>query len=90
MKPLTITVYNDPGHAWGAVKRSVLFELGLLGEISPYSYQRGKTVYLEEDCDLFKLQKSLELRGVLYHFVEKYTNKRSPIRSYESFGQQSQ
>lgn len=88
MKSIIIKVYNDPGHAWGAVKRSILFDLGLLGEISPYSYQRGKTVYLEEDCDLFKLQKALELRGVLYTFIEKYTDKRSPIRSYQSFGAQ--
>ena len=88
MKPLTITVYNDPGHAWGAVKRSVLFDLGILKDISPYSYQRGKTVYLEEDCDLFKLQKALEQRGVLYTFIEKYTDKRSPIRSYQSYGAQ--
>ena len=88
MKSIIIKVYNDPGHAWGAVKRSVLFELGLLDHISPYSYQRGKTVYLEEDCDLFKLVNKLEKVGIDFTFIEKYTDKRSPIRSYQSFGAQ--
>ncbi len=41
----------DPGHAWLPVKRSLLNELGVAGDISSYSYQEDDTVYLEEDCD---------------------------------------
>lgn len=43
--------HSDPGHAWLAVKRKLLIDLGILHKITPYSYQKGKTVYLEEDCD---------------------------------------
>lgn len=81
------TVFNDPGHAWVAVKRAELIELGILDKISGYSYQRGNTVYLEEDCDasLFQSEKIKKLTDGGLHYDEKYTNKRSPIRSYESF-----
>lgn len=46
--------HTDSQHGWLAVKRSILADLGILGEISRCSYQRGKTVYLEQDCDLTK------------------------------------
>ena len=45
----TIVYYTDPGHGWFAVKRAELAQLGILGQVSHYSYQRGRTVYLEED-----------------------------------------
>lgn len=54
MSKLKLTNHNDPGHSWYAVKRSLVKELGLEKEISPYSYQRGQTVYLEEDSDAGK------------------------------------
>ena len=83
-QPIIIKVYNDRGHGWGAVKRSLLFELGLLNRISSYSYQRGRTVYLEEDQDLGLVIQRLVKLGVDFTFIEKYTD-RSPIRSYDYF-----
>ena len=80
-----IKVYADPGHAWGAVKRQVLFDLGIADKITPYSYQRGDTVYLEEDCDLARLTTALSGKGIWIQQVEKHTNGRSPIRSYDRF-----
>jgi hypothetical protein len=86
MKTFTIIVYNDPGHAWGKVKRKVLDNLGLAKEISSYSYQYKDNVYLEEDADL-----SLVCRHLLFNtdvqikFVEKHTNRESRIRSYERY-----
>jgi len=47
----TYTFYEDPGHGWLSVKRQELVDLNILNQISSYSYQRGNTVYLEEDCD---------------------------------------
>lgn len=41
----------DPGHGWLAVKREELIAMGILHHITSYSYQKGATVYLEEDCD---------------------------------------
>ena len=80
-----ITVYNDPGHGWGAVKIAELEALDIAHKISPYSYMRGKTAYLEEDCDLSLYLATLKQWGQEVQFIEKHTNKRSPIRSYQSY-----
>ena len=48
---LKIVYYTDPGHGWFAVKTALLYRLDIEDKISPYSYTRGKTAYLEEDCD---------------------------------------
>lgn len=46
--------YEDPGHGWLEVPVAELKQLGILGEITPFSYvsRDGKLAYLEEDCDL--------------------------------------
>jgi hypothetical protein len=78
--------YPDAGHGWLAVKRSFLIELGILNKISGYSYQRGGTVYLEEDCDATTFQKELEARGIEYEVVHPSNwPDHSPIRYYEYF-----
>ena len=46
-----ILYLQDPGHGWFSVKRAALDALGVLDRVTPYSYQRGASVYLEEDCD---------------------------------------
>jgi len=79
---IKIKFYSDPGHGWGAVKRQKLYELGIADKISPYSYQKGCTVYLEEDCDLALLVNTLKARNIGYTFEEKNTNRYSPIRNY--------
>ena len=82
-KVIKIKVYSDPGHAWGAVKRKVIDELGIADKITSYSYQKGGTVYLEEDLDLATLVDALKRRAVFYKFEEKNSAHRySPIRNY--------
>lgn len=83
MKP--IICYTDPGHGWFAVKRADCEALGILEKISPYSYQRGRTVYLEEDCDASLYFAAMKARGTVPQYIEKYTDRRHPIRSYSSF-----
>lgn len=83
-----IKFYSDPGHGWGAVKRHVLIDLGIADKITRFSYQKGDTVYLEEDCDLPTLTTALSLRGIWVEHVSKHTDRRSPIRSYENFSAQ--
>lgn len=78
----TVTIYSDPGHAWGKVKRSELEALGLLEKISCYSYQAGRWVYLEEDQDLGLYLAAL---GKPVSFRETYSDKTSRIRGYQSF-----
>lgn len=85
IKHMTFTKHNDPSHGWLAVKRSLLEQLGLLDQISPYSYQKGKTVYLEEDGDMTKFLNILEAKGFTFSFKESHTNNRSPIRGYQNF-----
>jgi hypothetical protein len=85
-KTIKIKVYSDPGHAWGAVKRELLDQLNITNQITTYSYQKGKTVYLEEDLDLGTLITSLNNNNIGFTVVEKNSAHRySPIRSYEHF-----
>ena len=82
---LSLTVYTDPGHGWVAIKRDILHMLGIANQVSPYSYQRGKTAYLEEDCDAALLVQAAKQAGVELAFNEKHTDRDSPIRSYDSY-----
>ncbi len=82
---MKIKFYSDPGHGWGAVKRRVLDELGIADQITYFSYQKGQTVYLEEDCDLPTLVTKLALNGVVVEYDQRSTEGRSPIRSYDRF-----
>ena len=84
-KKFTITVYADPGHAWGKVKREVLLGLGVEHLIGEYSYQLRDNVYLEEDCDLPLVVDALILAGCDVVYREKTSNNDSKIRGYESF-----
>lgn len=77
--------HSDPGHGWLAVKRQALVEAGVEKEISHYSYQRGQTVYLEEDCDAGKYLDTLKAAGVEFAFKERIYPSYHPIRSYDRF-----
>jgi hypothetical protein len=81
----TIIIYNDPGHAWAAVKIKELRALGIADKVSAYSYQRGQTAYLEEDCDLSLYLAAIKQAGQEIQLTDKHTNKRSPIRSYSTY-----
>lgn len=85
MKTFTVIIYSDPGHAWAKVKRSVLNNLGIANKVSPYSYQRGEYVYLEEDCDYPLLVDALHWRNTRIKCVERSSNKDSRIRGYERY-----
>ena len=80
-----VKFYSDSGHGWGAVKRKVLFDLGIAHKITPYSYQNGSNAFLEEDCDLSTLVAALKAKGYEIKFNESFTNKQSKIRGYCSY-----
>ena len=83
---LKVKFYTDPGHGWAAVKRSLLQDLGIADKITNFSYQKGQTVYLEEDRDLATLLTALSVqRGQAVQYVHRQTDRRSPIRSYERY-----
>ena len=76
--------HEDPGHAWLAVKRNELIRLGILNDISPFSYQQGKSVYLEEDCDAGVFMDAKKKLGEEVVFKERYQDN-TPIRGYAHF-----
>jgi hypothetical protein len=78
--------YEDPGHGWLAVKVLDLYKLGLSpSDFSCYSYWKGQTVYLEEDCDAPKFIEAfknahLNRSAPIFQMIEH--TGRSPIRTY--------
>ena len=82
---LKVKLYTDPGHGWVAVKRKLLDELGIADKITFFSFQKGKTVYLEEDCDLSTFATAMNLKGIILKYDPKHTNNRHPIRNYENY-----
>lgn len=82
---MKIIYHNDGGHGWYAVKRKKLESMGILGRVSGFSFERGQTVYLEEDCDasLFFGALTKEEKEQI-KIIDSYKHY-SPIRSYERF-----
>ena len=85
MKTVTFDIYNDPGHGWLKTTRAKLQQLGIAELISTYSYQRGDSVFLEEDCDAGILVSRLRHLGYTVKFREHHADKRSRIRGYECY-----
>lgn len=86
MKVKKFKFYSDAGHGWLAVKRDLLKDMGILGRVSPHSYQRGATVYLEEDDDAALFFKAYErINGRKPEIDVVHVPKHSPIRSYDWF-----
>jgi len=76
--------HSDAGHGWLAVKRKELIALGILDKISTCSYQRGNTVYLEEDCDAALFIEAMNAIGKPFQYRESDVEY-SPIRGYDRF-----
>ena len=79
--------HQDAGHGWLCVKRKALEDADLLNQVSDYSYQRGETVYLEEDSDMGIWVKHLKANGIQYALKYKHAKNDypSPIRNYDGF-----
>ena len=77
--------HSDSGHGWLAVKRGEVEKLGIADKITTFSYQKGKTVYLEEDTDLSTFKTAMEATGVTLEIKEAKPVKRSNIRGFGPF-----
>lgn len=75
----------DTNHGWLTVKRDIIKALGLANEISSSSYQKGETVYLEEDRDAPMVLDALDSQGISYTTSFRGVNCDSRIRGYESY-----
>jgi hypothetical protein len=76
------TLYVDNGHAWAKVPREMLVQMGIVKDITHYSYQRGDYVYLEEDGDLDTFVKAYPMIDITFNVVR---SARSRVRSYDSY-----
>lgn len=76
-----ITIHSDPGHAWGEISLGDL-PLKVRKTISPYSFKRRNSLFLEQDCDLEKAVAFYKESGVT--FSVRYVNYSNdcPIRGY--------
>jgi len=81
--------HSDSGHGWLAVKRSEVEKLGIADKISGFSYQKGKTVYLEEDKDMATFKTALETAGDQLEVKVAKIVKRSNIRGFSKFSVES-
>lgn len=82
---MRLNFYEDPGHGWLAVPLTLLDRLGLLDQISHYSYMRGMLAHLEEDCDYSRFATAMRDAGRVFSLREHHTDARSRIRGYDSY-----
>jgi hypothetical protein len=78
--------YEDEGHAWLEVTRHELWQLGILSQISRYSYENDGIVYLEEDCDAPKFIEAKKRLEQNMNFKTKFKSGYSFVRSFNHFG----
>lgn len=81
----TYRFYSDAGHGWLAVRLAELKRLGIADKITPFSYQKGLTVYLEEDCDAPAFFNAKTEHGEEALILNRNHGSLSPIRSYEPY-----
>lgn len=84
-KEIILKHQSDPGHGWVGIKAKFIKELDIQNKISPYSYIKGKSVYLEEDSDLSILCDALKSKGYTFKFQQSSTNNNHPIRYYDGY-----
>ena len=83
-KSITVDFYSDAGHGWIKISIGKLKELGIIQQISNYSYINNNNAFLEEDRDAGILLRKLDEIGISYKFRHHYSN-RSRIRNFNSF-----
>lgn len=80
------TYHTDPGHGWIEVPIAELRRLDVADKISPYSYRKGATAYLEEDCDASAWADAKRAAGEPFELVTLHTNDDHAIRNFSRFG----
>lgn len=81
----TYTFHTDPGHGWLAVPVKEINELGIRGQITPYSYIHGELAFLEEDCDAATFMQAKKARGEPVRYVTKNIDTEHWIRRCRRF-----
>ena len=81
----TFNFHTDPGHGWLEVPRSELVGLGIDGEITSFSYEKGDLAYLEEDCDAGTFVKAYQEKHGRKVQINEYYKEVTPIRNYQQY-----
>ena len=88
MQTRIFRVHSDPGHAWVKVPKAFLAKIigsNWRSVFTPFSYERGDYVYLEEDDDASRFVNWCRANSIEPVFKEASTGaatKRSRIRTY--------
>lgn len=85
---LILTWHHDPGHEWLEVPAQLVDRLGILNDISEYSYYSHdqQKYFLEGDCDAEVLVKALRLNSFEFVYRFKEYNRDAPIRRMSRVG----
>ena len=81
----TFIFYTDPSHGWVKVPVKILNRFKIARSISRFSYYRKGYAYLEEDSDFIIFLKAMKAEGFKYHFDNRFTDRSSRIRNYQSY-----
>lgn len=87
MNKVYLKFHTDPGHGWIETPRTLLKKLGILDKITNCSYEKGSSVFLEEDVDASILFKSLKTKGIDFEITEVYSEYPNKIRGYKRLQQ---
>lgn len=78
---MSFIFHSDDGHGWLEVTTAQLKDVGVpLSSISPYSYRKGNTLYLEEDCDAGIFVQAYRAKHDSFDFEERNYNGQHWIR----------
>jgi hypothetical protein len=71
-----LTFMSDPGHGWLKVPLVEIAALEIEGQISPYSFIKGRFAYLEEDSDCSRYLAARTAQGIPRpEITEKYVER---------------
>tara|TARA_B110000483_G_scaffold238370_1_gene314869 strand:- start:892 stop:1254 length:363 start_codon:yes stop_codon:yes gene_type:complete len=82
----TFPYIQDAGHGWARVPKAEIAKAGVEDQITSYSFQKGKNVYLEQDADMQVFVAARTKQGLETKFSD-YVNKSRPsrIRNYDPY-----
>lgn len=81
----TLNFHNDPGHGWLEVEKPDLMALGIAEQITPFSYEQGERVFLEEDQDAPLFMREARASGWRVETTDCYTPGSSFVRNLEPY-----
>lgn len=82
-KEMHLIYYFGHNSSWLRVKRQVLYNLKIADKITWYSRQKGRSVYLDDLCDIETFRNAANMHGIKLSMVVK-PNK-SKIESFERY-----